>query len=127
MKTYSRKEVSDLSGVNKETLRYYEDRGLLPSLKRSGNGYRKYNDEHLSVLRLIVRLRSVGFALDEIGTFMDAYRNNDFDSLARMRGEGLESKIIETDRKIAELTRIRQILLAVSRGDSFQGFNNELP
>ena len=49
-----------------ETVRYYERAGLLPKTARAANGYRIYTDEHLKLLRLIRRARSLGFSQAQV-------------------------------------------------------------
>ncbi len=59
-------ELAREAGVNVETLRYYERRGLLPRPTRTGSGHRRYDFEALSLLRLIKRGQEIGFTLAEI-------------------------------------------------------------
>jgi len=54
------------AGVNPETVRYYEQQGLLPEPPRSPGGHRVYNQEHLRRLSFIRRSRELGFSLMEI-------------------------------------------------------------
>jgi len=59
-------EVSRRSGVNIETIRYYERLGLLPKPQRSANGRREFESEHLRRLTFIRRARAMGFSQDEV-------------------------------------------------------------
>ncbi len=54
------------SGVNAETIRYYEKIGLLPEPPRSAGGHRLYGENLQRRLRFIHRCRRMGFTLDEI-------------------------------------------------------------
>jgi len=54
------------AGVNSETLRYYERRGLLPRPHRTPGGHRIYDPEAVSLLRLIKRAQGLGFSLTEV-------------------------------------------------------------
>ena len=54
------------SGVNSETIRYYEKIALMPDPNRSEGGHRLYKDEHLRRLNFIRRSRKLGFSLHEI-------------------------------------------------------------
>jgi len=54
-------ETAREAGVNTQTLRYYERRGLLPKPPRRGSGYRDYPDDAVRIVRFIKLLR----ALDE--------------------------------------------------------------
>jgi MerR family mercuric resistance operon transcriptional regulator len=60
-------QVARSAGVNIETLRYYERRGLLPEPARASSGYRHYPDDSVQVVRFIKRAQQLGFSLDEIG------------------------------------------------------------
>ncbi|BFQ94538.1 MerR family transcriptional regulator [Gallibacterium genomosp. 2] len=59
-------EISKLSGINLETIRYYEKTGLLPEPQRGSNGYRYYDQASLSLLKFIKSCRSLGFSLEDI-------------------------------------------------------------
>ena len=52
-KTYTTKEVADLIGIHVNTLRFYEDIGLITKPKRLNNGYRIYTDLHIDQCRLL--------------------------------------------------------------------------
>jgi MerR family mercuric resistance operon transcriptional regulator len=58
--------LSQLTGVNIETVRYYEKIGLLPAPPRTEGGHRLYKDDHLKRLIFIRRSRELGFTLNEI-------------------------------------------------------------
>jgi MerR family mercuric resistance operon transcriptional regulator len=70
--TKSRAEVvaigalSERTGVNIETIRYYERIGLLPVPPRSAGRHRVYDDAHRRRLTFIRRSRELGFSLEEI-------------------------------------------------------------
>jgi MerR family mercuric resistance operon transcriptional regulator len=59
-------QLSKLTGVNVETIRYYEKIGLLPAPPRRGNGRRAFGPMETRVLAFIRRARQLGFTLDEI-------------------------------------------------------------
>ncbi|HEX6675448.1 MAG TPA: MerR family transcriptional regulator [Actinomycetes bacterium] len=54
------------SGLSRKAVRLYEARGLLPPVGRLDNGYRRYSEHDVQLLRFIRRARSVGLGLDEI-------------------------------------------------------------
>ena len=58
--------VSKLTGCNLETIRYYEQIGLMPPPPRSAGGHRLYDDNLLRRLNFIRRCRELGFSLEEI-------------------------------------------------------------
>jgi MerR family mercuric resistance operon transcriptional regulator len=59
-------QLSRLSGVNIETIRYYERIAMLPPPPRTSSGRRVYEATHLRILAFIRRSRELGFSLDEI-------------------------------------------------------------
>lgn len=61
-----RGQLAQEAGVNVETLRFYERRGLLPSPPRRPSGYREYPPEAVDLVRFIQRAQSLGFSLQEI-------------------------------------------------------------
>ena len=59
-------ELSKRTGINLETIRYYEKQGILPEPKRQANGYRSYNEESVTQLIFIKNCRRLGFSLEDI-------------------------------------------------------------
>lgn len=66
-------QLEKMSGLPRDTIRYYEKIRLLPAPKRSANGYRIYTDEHLAILRFILKGKAIGFSLKEIKTGLERY------------------------------------------------------
>jgi len=58
------------AGVNIQTIRYYERRGLLPASGRTESGYRLYVPEAVQKLRFIKNAQSLGFSLSEIARLL---------------------------------------------------------
>src|SRR5919108_5602416 len=58
--------LSERTGVNIETIRYYERIGLLPTPPRSAGRHRLYDEPHRQRLVFIRRARELGFSLDEV-------------------------------------------------------------
>jgi len=63
-------EVAARAGVNVQTLRYYERRGLLKPPARRPSGYREYSPDAVRVVRFIKRAQQLGFTLDETGELL---------------------------------------------------------
>src|SRR4029453_16136340 len=57
---------AEQAGVNVQTLRYYERRGLLPRTPRRDSGYREFPADAVRIVRFIKRAQDLGFTLDEV-------------------------------------------------------------
>jgi len=102
-------QLAAAAGVNQQTLRYYERRGLLPEPDRSLGGHRLYPPRAVTVLRAIKTAQRLGFSLCEVADLLTAGAD-----LHRRESAGLRSraqtKLAELDRKIADLQVIRDEL-----------------
>lgn len=101
-------ELSRITGVPASRLRFYERRGVLPKVMRSGNGYRVYPDTAVKTLRLIDAAQQLGFSLNEIRDALSEAAP-DFPSRAAMV-KVLKSKLDSIERHIKEVqTRRRRL------------------
>lgn len=102
-------EVAEAAGVNLQTLRYYERRGLLAEPQRSNGGHRMYPPETVTVVRVIKAAQRLGFTLQEVAELLEAGTHRH-----RRPGAGLHrsarEKLAEVEAKIADLTVIRRAL-----------------
>ena len=64
--TFSRGQLAQSTGVKGETIRYYENCGLLDAPARTAGGHRIYTDDHVGQLKFIRRCRGLGFGINEI-------------------------------------------------------------
>jgi redox-sensitive transcriptional activator SoxR len=104
-------EVAERAGVNVETLRYYERRGLLPTPERTPSGHRRYDEETVRFLGAIKEAQAVGFTLTEIAEYLRAARRSGAPSEAlRVR---MAAKIDRIDARIAALQHMREELARV--------------
>ena len=94
------------AGVNVETIRFYQRKGLLPEPQKPLGGIRRYEPEVLARLRFIKAAQGLGFSLDEIG---DLLKLGDGSSCGEAR-EQAERKLADVRGKIAELSRIEGVL-----------------
>ncbi len=103
-------QLAKAAGVNVQTLRYYERRGLLPEPRRSLGGQREYGPEAVAVLRVIRGLARLGFTLTEIAELIEVGSH-------RGPRPGLRAaaaaKLAEVDAKIDHLMEVRATLTAV--------------
>jgi DNA-binding transcriptional MerR regulator len=97
--------------VNRETLRYYERRGLLTEPERTPGGQRVYPEDAVRVLRVIKAAQRLGFTLDEVAELLDAGRHRH-----GRRADGLRersaAKLAEVETKIAGLQAVAATLRA---------------
>lgn len=103
-------ELADAAGVNLQTLRYYERRGLLEEPDRSPGGHRLYPAEALTMLRVIKTAQRLGFTLEEVSELVVLGRHRhgrkpDTGLAARAAG-----KLAEIEAKISDLQVIASTL-----------------
>jgi DNA-binding transcriptional MerR regulator len=107
-----RGQVAAAAGVNVQTLRYYERRGLLREPQRSLGGHRLYPSETVTLLRVIKAAQRLGFTLDEVAGLLEARRHRHGNG----RDAGLQAraqeKLAEIEDRLAELTLMRDTLRA---------------
>ncbi len=131
-------ELAEQAGVNRETLRYYERRGLLKPTRRTASGYRIYNRESAARLLFIKRAQGFGFSLEEIRDLL-AMKPENPQSCNRVMNM-LDEKIDELAERIREMRRFHRqlaryrkhcgealaegescpVILEVSRPDKFE-------
>jgi DNA-binding transcriptional MerR regulator len=109
--------LAQLAGVNIQTLRYYERRGLIAEPARSIGGHRTYPPDTVTLLGVIKAAQRLGFTLDEVAELIDAGRRRHATPDLQRRAA---AKIVEVDQKIADLMTIRDRLgqLVAARCDS---------
>lgn len=113
------------SNVKKETVRYYERRGLIPEPKRTESGYRQYSDDTVLRIRFIKRAQELGFSLKEISELLSLRVDKhttcgDFKNIA-------EVKISEVEEKIRSLNQIKKALTKLVALCSGEGPTSECP
>jgi DNA-binding transcriptional MerR regulator len=128
--------LSQLSGVNIETIRYYEKVRLLPAASRAGNGYRQYDDTSVERLAFIRRGRELGFTIDEIRELLALAHHPDqpcsnADRMTRSHLEDIEGKIRDLQRMRRALRQVVdchgqtaehcQLLRALGESDKHSG------
>ena len=103
-------QVATAAGVNVETLRYYERRGLLTEPHRSPGGHRLYDADSVTTLRVIKAAQRLGFTLDEIAELREYGKHRHgrrVDAGLQARAEG---KLVEVESRIEDLAVIRDNL-----------------
>jgi MerR family mercuric resistance operon transcriptional regulator len=94
------------AGVNVETIRFYQRKGLLPEPDKPLGGIRRYDPSVLARLRFIKAAQRLGFSLDEVADLLKL----DDGSSCREAREQAERKLADVRVKIAELSRIEGVL-----------------
>jgi MerR family copper efflux transcriptional regulator len=105
-------ELAKRGGVNLETVRYYERKGLLPKPPRSASGYRSFPPDAVRRLRFIRQAQELGFSLKEIEELL-ALRAAPGSTLADVR-ERAAAKIEDIDGKIKRLRAMREALVRLT-------------
>jgi len=100
--------AAEQAGVNVQTLRYYERRGLLPRPPRRDSGYREFPDEAVRIVRFIKRAQDLGFSLDEVEELI-RLRNDKRRDRARVRAIA-ERRVRQIEGKLAELQAMKKAL-----------------
>lgn len=104
-------QIAEAVGINVETLRYYERRGILGQPDRSPGGHRLYPETTVTTLRVIKASQSLGFTLEEVVELLDAGRHHHGSAQGGLRAR-TETKLAEVEQKIADLQAIRSSLIA---------------
>ena len=122
-KLYSIQEVSQILGMSKDTLRYYDRIGIV-SPSRKDNRYRRYSRDDLIDLMNIQIMRYADFSLDEIkGKFGFRKMENINSAYCEEVAAFLDAKNAETLKKINHLEKVSQLLNIAA--ETLRDFNNE--
>ncbi|MCR4289502.1 MAG: Hg(II)-responsive transcriptional regulator [Candidatus Scalindua sp.] len=107
MKTLTTGQLAKETGVNIETIRYYERCGLIPEPPRKVSGYRKFSPKYIERIFFIKRAQALGFTLKEI-----------FDLLAVADGKPAcknirkfaEDKVADIETRMHDLQKMKMVL-----------------
>jgi DNA-binding transcriptional MerR regulator len=102
-------DICARTGLSARTVRYYEELGLLPGVRRRAGGRRVYGEDELQRLRFIQRLKALGLSLAEIRDLnaVHAIRGST-DEMLRRLDEVLVRRLGELDARIDELATLRE-------------------
>lgn len=98
---YSIGEFAKRVGINAQTIRYYEQLGILPSNKDANNNYRKYSDLNVRKLLCVRLYKSLGFPLNDIKQFVQS------SSLESIQ-ENLSNRVASLEEEIEALQAIQR-------------------
>jgi len=100
--------LAQYSGVNIETIRYYEKIGIMPPPPRSDGGYRLYGEGHLRRLSFIRRSRELGFSIKEVRGLLALVDDKSY-TCARIHDLTLD-QLANIRRKITDLQKLETVL-----------------
>lgn len=103
-------EISAITGLSRDTIRYYEKIGLIKINKRQrrDNNYKEYSNEIIERLEIIKRAKHLGFSLQEIKELIEAWANKTLNNNERI--ELFESRIALLDEKILRLNEVKSLI-----------------
>lgn len=99
-------DAARLTGLTAKRIRHYESLGLLPPARRTGSGYRFYDDAALHTLRFVAHARSLGFGMDEIASLVGLWQN-------RRRSSAEVKRLVQ--RHVEDLRRRAEDLARMER------------
>jgi MerR family copper efflux transcriptional regulator len=100
-------DVARREGVEVDTVRFYERRGLLPPPARRPSGYRAYDDEAVERIRFVKRLQRLGLTLEEVARLLRAV---DEGATCESEQRTLVNALTRVDARLAELLALREAL-----------------
>jgi len=103
-------EVSQISGIGIEALRFYERSGILGKPARTTSGYRLYDVDVLDRLAFIKKAQTLGFSLDEISRIIAESKTGER-PCEEVR-EIVRRRLTELDERLREMRRYRKELAA---------------
>jgi DNA-binding transcriptional MerR regulator len=108
---YTRSEISSITGIGFDALRYYEKIHLLSPPVRSSNKYRQYDENTIERLTYVKLAKKCGFTLNEIRNSLSFFDNQP--NINLNTDEIIDLKIQEIDNKMNLLQSMREMLLSV--------------
>ncbi|WP_409343324.1 MerR family transcriptional regulator [Paenibacillus sp. MBLB4367] len=131
MTGYLRGEIAKMANVNAETLRYYENHGLLPAPARSEAGYRVYSEEVLNRIAFIKNAKLCGFTLKEIRKALAKSASGsigipDFIAVIERKVGSIDAEIDKLERTKAMLAGLKANLQAASKHPEIKDVLREL-
>ena len=118
-------EVAARAGVNIQTLRYYERRGLIPEPERRASGYREYPPDAVRVIRFIKRAQELGFTLTEVEELL-RIRGDQTASCVEVRASA-KAKIDDIEQKVRSLRSMKRALGILVGSCTSDGSARECP
>ena len=110
--------LSQATGVDIETIRFYEKSGLMPGPARTPNGYRDYTQAHLERLAFIRHCRALDMSLADVDQLLASLNTRDAAQLASVDGL-VDAQLAKVRARLASMRALEQQLVALkSRCDA---------
>lgn len=108
---YTIGELSQHTGVHRETIRYYERIGILPVPHRAANGYRQYSNDDLERLNFIHSARKLDFSINDIADIL-SFREQNKPPCQHVMSL-LDQQIIHIQQRIEEMKHLKNELVTL--------------
>ena len=110
MKSYNIREIGQIFDVPSSTLRYYEELGILPEVKRDEHKQRVYTDEHIDRLQAITCFKRTGLPMSKIHDFFEYAENlrDNIDKVVDMMEDHEKYIVDQMEKMQQDLDHIRQ-------------------
>ncbi len=122
---FNHRSIGKKAGVNIETIRYYERRGLIPKPSRRESGYRQYTRETVTRIQFIKRAKELGFSLREILELL-SLRLDPATTCGDVKKRA-EIKIADIEEKIRILQGMKRALITLTLECKGSGPARECP
>ena len=114
MREFTIGQLSKLTDVNIETIRYFEKIGIIPHPPRNSSGYRVYSTPHLERLLFVRRSRELGFSQPEVRKLLTLVDEHKY-TCAEVR-EMTEKQLLTVKNKIKDLRKLEKALARMVSG-----------
>lgn len=108
-------EVAEILGLSLRTIRHYDEVGIVPPSARSKGGFRLYTEDDIARLRLIKRMKPLGFTLEEMRDLLEVVDELDRPGTAPDRRDALIGRLStyrDATRRRAQVLR-EQVDMAI--------------
>lgn len=113
--------LADRAGVSADTIRYYEDEGVLPEPERSDAGYRLYDSSDVQRLRFVRQAQALGLQLDEIAEILALVDDRGVEPCAHVEAK-LRERLGQVRDRMRELEELEERLgSALRRAEAAPG------
>ncbi len=101
-------DMARITGLSRDTLRYYEKIGLIESVERAPNGHRRYTQQDVTWVKFLKRLRATGMSIQQMQHYTDLRRQGD--STLTERRLMLEARRHEVEAHVLEYQQLLEFI-----------------